>query len=210
MRRIIDLVIAVTALPFLIPVYLIVSLGIVLESPGAPFYRGQRVGKDGRTFLMWKFRTMMRGADRVGGAITTPRDPRITKVGQFLRKSKLDELPQFINLLAGDITLIGPRPEHPSFVAKYTDKQKEILEVKPGITGPAQLHFTALEAEIVPDSKDADQFYVDHVLDQKIALDLEYVKQRTFVSDLRVLLGSFSLVTHALTHFGSSGAQANQ
>lgn len=201
--------IAVTALPFLIPVYLLVSVAIVLESRGAPFYRGPRVGKNGRPFRMWKFRTMRRDADRVGGAITTPRDPRITRVGQFLRKSKLDELPQFMNLLAGDITLIGPRPEHPSFVAKYTEAQRTILTVKPGITGPAQIHYTALEAEIIPEGKSADQFYLDHVLGPKISFDLEYVKRRTFFSDLGVLLESFFLVTRALTGFGAERAEAS-
>lgn len=199
MRRIVDLAIALLILPLLFPVFALVSLAIVLESPGVPFYRGRRVGKDGRAFLMWKFRTMVSGADRIGGAITTRSDPRITKVGWFLRKTKLDELPQFLNLLSGDITLIGPRPEDPSFVDKYTPEQRQILRVKPGITGPAQLHFTGVEAEVIPDGKDADQFYVDHLLDRKLRLDLEYLKQRTFFSDCRVLVQTLFLMVRAVT-----------
>jgi len=146
---------------------------------------------------MWKFRTMMTGADRVGTAITTRRDPRITKVGWFLRATKIDELPQFINLLIGDLTLIGPRPEAPEFVEKYTAEQRQILDVKPGITGPTQLQYTILEAEVVPDGQDAERFYVEQVMDKKLRLDLEYISKRTFISDCRVVLQTVALMARA-------------
>jgi lipopolysaccharide/colanic/teichoic acid biosynthesis glycosyltransferase len=197
-RRIVDIAVALIALPFLMLLFAVVSLAIVLESPGRPYYRGRRVGKDGKPFLMWKFRTMVSGADRIGGAVTTPNDPRITKVGRFLRNSKLDELPQFLNLLTGDITLIGPRPEDPSFVAKYTPEQREILSVKPGITGPTQLHYTGVEAEVIPDGANADQYYIEHLLAQKIGMDIEYARRRTFFSDCRVLWQSISLIMRAV------------
>ena len=138
------------------------------------------------------------------GAITTRRDVRITKIGGFLRKSKLDELPQFFNLLLGDLTLIGPRPEDSGIVDQFTPEQRQILRVKPGITGPVQLHYTAVEAEAIPDDKNAQQFYIDHLLDRKLRLDLEYIKRRTFFSDCRVVLQTVFLMARALTQAGSS------
>jgi lipopolysaccharide/colanic/teichoic acid biosynthesis glycosyltransferase len=198
MRRIIDVVFTLVVLPILTPLFALVMLAVVIESPGNPFYGGWRIGKGGRRFRMWKFRTMVKNADRVGTAITTRRDPRITKVGWFLRATKIDELPQFINLLVGDLTLIGPRPEAPEFVEQYTKEQREILKVKPGITGPTQLHYTVLEAETVPDGQDAERFYVEQVMDKKLRLDLEYIEKRTFFSDCRVVLETISLMVRAL------------
>jgi lipopolysaccharide/colanic/teichoic acid biosynthesis glycosyltransferase len=198
MRRIIDVAVTLVVLPILTPLFALVMLAVVIESPGNPFYGGWRIGKGGRRFRMWKFRTMVKNADRVGTAITTRRDPRITRVGWFLRATKIDELPQFINLLAGDLTLIGPRPEAPEFVEQYTKEQREILKVKPGITGPTQLHYTVLEAETVPDGKDAERFYVEQVMDKKLRLDLEYIEKRTFFSDCRVVLQTVSLMVRAL------------
>lgn len=198
MRRILDIVLALVILPIVSPLFLLVMVAVVIESPGNPFYGGWRVGKGGKKFKMWKFRTMMTGADRIGTAITTRRDPRITKVGWFLRATKIDELPQFINLLAGDLTLIGPRPEAPEFVDQYTSEQRQILTVKPGITGPTQLQYTVLEAETVPDGKDAERFYVEQVMDKKLRLDLEYINKRTFLSDCRVVLQTVALMARAV------------
>jgi lipopolysaccharide/colanic/teichoic acid biosynthesis glycosyltransferase len=197
MRRLLDIALALVLLPIMIPLFLVVMLAVVIESPGNPFYGGWRVGEGGRKFRMWKFRTMMTGADRVGTAITTRRDARITKVGWFLRATKIDELPQFINLLIGDLTLIGPRPEAPEFVEKYTAEQRQILNVKPGITGPTQLQYTVLEAETVPDGQDAERYYVEQVMDKKLRLDLEYISQRTFFSDCRVVLQTVALMARA-------------
>src|ERR1700747_2092324 len=147
MKRAIDILIACLVLPLISPLLVPISLAIVLESPGGPFYGGWRIGRGGGRFRMWKFRTMVKNADRTGGSITTRNDSRITKVGAFLRKTKLDELPQFFNLLLGDLTLIGPRPEDPGIVEKYTPQQRQILQVKPGITGPTQLKYTMVEAQ---------------------------------------------------------------
>jgi lipopolysaccharide/colanic/teichoic acid biosynthesis glycosyltransferase len=198
MRRIFDMAIALVVLPILSPLLVLVMLAVIVESPGNPFYGGWRVGKGGKRFRMWKFRTMLKNADRLGTAITTRRDPRITKVGWFLRAAKIDELPQFINLLVGDLTLIGPRPEAPEFVDQYTREQREILKVKPGITGPTQLHYTVLEAETVPDGQDAERFYVEQVMDKKLRLDLEYINKRTFLSDCRVVLQTVALMARAV------------
>jgi lipopolysaccharide/colanic/teichoic acid biosynthesis glycosyltransferase len=197
-RRTIDFVFAVLALPLLSPLFVLVSLAVIVESPGNPFYGGWRAGKDGRRFRMWKFRTMVKNADRKGPAITSRRDPRVTRIGQFLRSTKIDELPQFFNLLVGDLTLIGPRPEAPEFVDQYTHQQRQILEVKPGITGPAQLQYTTLEAETVPDGEDAAQYYLEHLMDSKLRLDLAYIKSRTFRSDCRVVVKTILLMAHAL------------
>lgn len=198
MRRLVDIVVATIVLVLLSPLFVLSSLIVILDSPGNPFYGGWRAGKDGKRFRMWKFRTMVKNADQIGSAITTRRDPRITRVGAFLRKSKLDELPQFFNLLLGDLTLVGPRPEDPGITDQYTAEQKEIFKVKPGITGPTQLHYTALEAETIPDGAEARQYYVERILDQKLQLDLEYLKKRTVVSDLQVITQTVLLMARAL------------
>jgi lipopolysaccharide/colanic/teichoic acid biosynthesis glycosyltransferase len=197
MRRIVDVSIAVLALPLLAPVFAIVSLLIVMESSGGPLYGGWRAGKGGVPFRMWKFRTMVTGADRMGGAITTRSDSRITRIGRFLRKTKIDELPQFINLLLGDLTLVGPRPETPGIVARYRREQRQVLEMKPGITGPTQVQYTSIEAVAIPEDN-SEQFYVDHLLSGKILLDLEYQRKRSFLSDCRVLLETVSLILRSL------------
>ena len=198
MRRLIDIVIALLILPILCPVFALVSLAIVFESVGSPFYGGWRIGKGGKAFRMWKFRTMVSKADRIGGAITTRNDPRITHVGAFLRKTKLDELPQFFNLLLGDLTLIGPRPEAPGIVKKYTPEQRRILDVKPGITGPTQLRYTILEAETITENEDPERFYIERLLNDKLCQDLDYIHKRTFLSDCRVVLQTVVLMARAL------------
>jgi lipopolysaccharide/colanic/teichoic acid biosynthesis glycosyltransferase len=200
MRRLIDVVIALVILPLLSPLLLLASLVIVLDSPGDPFYGSRRIGKGGKPFRMLKFRTMVSNADRIGGPITTRHDCRITRVGRFLRQTKLDELPQFFNLLLGDLTLIGPRPEDPGIVEKYTPEQKRVLEVKPGITGPTQLSYTILEAEMIPENEDPERFYVNRLLNDKLSLDLDYINRRTVFSDCRVVLQTILLVARAMMH----------
>ena len=199
MRRVIDILFATFVLVLLSPLFVVISLAVVLDSPGNPFYGGWRAGKDGKRFRMWKFRTMVKNAELIGCAITTRRDPRITRVGAFLRKSKLDELPQFLNLLVGDLTLVGPRPEDPGITEQYTSEQREIFKVKPGITGPTQLYYTVLEAETIPDGADAQQYYIDHILDQKLRLDLDYIRKRTLFSDLQVVSQTVLFMTRSLT-----------
>ena len=198
MRRFVDLVVATVVLVLLSPLFLLLSLIVILDSPGNPFYGGWRAGKGGRRFRMWKFRTMVKNADKIGSAISTKHDPRITRSGAFLRKSKLDELPQFFNLLLGDLTLVGPRPEDPDITERYSSEQKQIFTVKPGITGPTQLRYTVLEAETIPDGADAQQFYIDHILDQKVQLDLQYLKKRTFLTDLQVVSETVLLMARSL------------
>jgi lipopolysaccharide/colanic/teichoic acid biosynthesis glycosyltransferase len=199
MRRCIDIAVSLIVLPLLALLFAVVIITILIDSPGDPFYGGWRAGKNGRRFRMWKFRTMVVNADQLGTAITTRTDPRITRVGWLLRKTKIDELPQFLNLLLGDLTLVGPRPEDPEIAELYTPEQKKVLTVKPGITGPTQLHYTYLEAKLIPDGENAHQFYLDHILDSKIRMDLEYLNQRNFGTDLKVVWQTVLLMTRALT-----------
>jgi lipopolysaccharide/colanic/teichoic acid biosynthesis glycosyltransferase len=145
------------------------------------------VGRGGTIFHMLKFRTMVTGADRMGPGITAQGDPRVTAVGRFLRATKLDEMPQFVNVLTGEMTLIGPRAESPQFVAHYTAEQRRLLEVPPGITGPGQLRYTTDQQDKVVDVARAEEVYIQEILTEKLARDLEYLERRGFVSDVKVL-----------------------
>lgn len=200
MRRLADIVVAVVALTLLSPLFVLIILAILIGSPGNPFYCGWRIGKDGARFRMWKFRTMVSGADRLGGSITAPHDSRITTVGRFLRATKIDELPQFFNLLLGDLTLVGPRPEDPNIVEHYTADQWETLKVKPGITGPGQLYYTTDQVQAIPEGVRTDQFYIDYLLDVKLRIDVEYLKQRTALTDCRVVLQTIALIAKVLAN----------
>jgi len=208
-RRLADILVAVIALVLLSPLFLLVILAIVVGSPGNPFYGGWRIGKNGTRFRMWKFRTMVTGADRLGGAITTQRDPRVTAIGRFLRATKIDELPQFFNLLVGDLTLVGPRPEDPDIVDRYTPEQKETLKVKPGITGPGQLYYTTDQAATIPDDVPAEEYYIEHLLDPKLQVDLEYLRRRTAWSDCGVVLQTVGVMFRALANALRRDARAS-
>jgi len=197
MQRLIDIGFALVVLILLSPLFLVTSVAIVLGSRGGPFYGGWRAGKDGAPFRMWKFRTMVSGADR-SGAIAAPGDPRITRIGKFLRATKIDELPQFFNLLAGDLTLVGPRPEDLNIIQLFTPEQKETLRVKPGITGPGQIYYTTDQADSIPPGVAADQYYIDHLLGEKLRIDLEYLKRRTVWTDCGVVMQTISLIARAV------------
>lgn len=145
---------------------------------------------------MWKFRTMIVDAERAGPAITGQEDPRVTRVGRILRRTKLDELPQFLNVLAGDMTLVGPRPEAPEFVALYTPAQRAVLAVKPGVTGRVQLE-SGEESDSIPKGISADEFYRRHLMDRKLHRDLEYLNTRTAWSDTMIVLETAALMVRA-------------
>ena len=184
-KRALDLLISGLGLILLSPLLLFLALWIKLDSPGPVLYRGKRVGFDGRPFFIYKFRTMVQGAERRGPAVTYRGDPRITKAGRFLRGTKLDELPQLLNVLKGEMSLVGPRPEDPSYVELYTPEQRQVLSVKPGITGPTQLEYRD-EASMLH-GESVDEEYVTRIMPQKLKLDLEYVSNRSLVMDLRIL-----------------------
>lgn len=196
MRRIVDVIVSAVVLAVISPLLAVVALAVVIDSPGNPFYRGRRAGKDGRDFRMWKFRTMVAGAAKMG-PITGKNDARVTRIGRFLRKTKLDELPQFFNVLTGDMTLVGPRPEAPEIVALYTPSQRAVLAVKPGVTGRVQLE-SGEESESIPEGADPHEYYLEHLMERKLRLDLDYLSVRTPLSDARIVLNTATYVLRCL------------
>lgn len=192
-KRTFDLVFASIALLLLSPLFLIGSLLAKFQSKGPVFYKAKRVGKDAASFEMYKFRTMVVNADTLGGSLTTYRDTRITFIGRFLRWTKLDELPNLINVIKGEMSLIGPRPEAPDYVKYYTEIQKQVLQVKPGMTGPSQLANRDEEAKL-KGQQDAEHYYITELMPKKLALDLHYVATQNIASDIGWLLKTFWVV----------------
>jgi len=187
MKRIFDLVFALLGLIAASPLFLVIISFIKLDSPGSVFYRGERVGKEGKLFKVYKFRTMFSDAEKLGGPSTSDDDPRITKFGRFLRKYKLDELPEFINILRGEMSFVGPRPEVLSEVKTYDEETKRIiLSVKPGLTDFASL-WDIREGEILRGSKDPHQTYREKIGPEKIRLQLKYIKERSLLTDLKII-----------------------
>jgi lipopolysaccharide/colanic/teichoic acid biosynthesis glycosyltransferase len=185
-KRAFDLAIAVPALVVSSPVIGALALAVKLDSPGPVFYRGVRVGRGGREFQIVKLRSMVAGADRKGPAVTAAGDARVTRVGAFLRRTKLDELPQLWNVVVGDMSLVGPRPEHPSYVSLYTPEQRRVLAVRPGITSPASLAFR--DEESILAAGGGERAYAASILPRKLELDLQYVDRQSVLYDLSVLL----------------------
>lgn len=192
-RRAVDVTVAVVALVVLSPVFVVLGAAIFLGSGRPIFYGGIRVGQNERQFRMWKFRTMVKNADR-SGSVSGPDDQRVTRVGRFLRRTKLDEIPQFVNLLAGDLTLVGPRPEVPEMIARYSESQRKVLQFTPGITAPGEIYFTRVQEPSIPADVDPEQYFLEKLLDPKIALDSEYFSAQTWRSDLGVLRDTVSLM----------------
>ena len=186
MKRVFDFLCSSIGLLVLFPVFLLVMLAIYLESGGPVFFRQERVGKDGVPFHIIKFRSMVDRASEIGPEITSAGDPRVTRVGQFLRRTKLDELPQLLNVWSGEMSIVGPRPEVPSFVALYDDRQKEVLSVRPGITDPASIAY-ADEEKILGAASDSHRAYVEQILPQKLELNLQYIKKMSLLSDIKII-----------------------
>lgn len=186
LKRLFDLLVALLGVIILSPLLLVISVWIRLDSPGPVLYRGQRVGRFGRPFRMFKFRTMVVDADRIGGSSSGDDDPRITRVGRFLRKFKLDELPQLFNILRGEMSLVGPRPEVQKFTDMFTEEERAILSVRPGITDWASL-WNSDEGAILAGSSDPDQTYLELIRPTKLRLQLKYVRNHSFWIDLRIL-----------------------
>jgi lipopolysaccharide/colanic/teichoic acid biosynthesis glycosyltransferase len=168
-----------------------VALLVRLSSRGPVFFRQERVGKDGRPFRIYKFRTMRLNSG--GPQVTGRTDPRITPIGALLRHWKLDELPQLINVVRGEMALVGPRPEVPRYVAHYTPEQREVLSVPPGITGVVQLEYRH-EEELLRDAADPEALYLQEILPAKLALDLKYIRQRSAWTDLRLMAATIRRV----------------
>jgi lipopolysaccharide/colanic/teichoic acid biosynthesis glycosyltransferase len=187
LKRGMDVIVSFGVLTVLSPVFLLLACAVILSSPGGAFFRQQRVGRNGKLFWLYKFRSMRPAPEmQTGSLVTASGDARITSVGRLLRHTKLDELPQFWNVLKGDMSLVGPRPEVPRYVAHYTPEQRAVLLVRPGITGAAQLEFRDEEARLAGCS-DVETFYITHILPEKLAIDLRYVRERSLWGDVRLL-----------------------
>lgn len=188
MKRAFDFIFSFIGLILLSPIFLIISLLIALSSKGGVFYKQTRVGKDNIDFKVYKFRSMIVDADKKGllSIGKDGRDPRVTKIGYILRKYKLDELPQLINVLKGDMSLVGPRPEVRKYVDLYDDNQKEILKVRPGITDIASITFKN-ENDLLSQSPNPEDYYIQDIMPKKISLSLEYVKTRTLIKDIKLI-----------------------
>lgn len=186
MKRAFDILFSIFGLIISAPIFAVVSALVRVDSKGPTFFLQQRVGKGGKTFRVIKFRTMVENASQVGAKLTARNDPRITVIGQILRWLKIDELPQLLNVLKGDMSVIGPRPEIPEIVDLYTEEQREVLSVRPGMLGPSQI-IGRNELEKYPDDVDVEPYYIEHILPEKLSTDLEYVKEATFLNDIKYL-----------------------
>jgi lipopolysaccharide/colanic/teichoic acid biosynthesis glycosyltransferase len=186
-KRAFDLFWSVPGLVVLALPLVLVALLIKLSDGGPVFFRQERVGHRGRIFRLWKLRTMRERAEREGPRLTVGRDPRITPVGGFLRRFKLDELPQLINVVRGEMSLVGPRPEVPEYVALYTAEQRAVLELMPGITDPASIKYRH-ESELLAQSDDPVSTYTDRIMPDKVRMNLEYAQRASVLTDVGVIL----------------------
>ncbi|MGD0402208.1 MAG: sugar transferase [Candidatus Acidiferrales bacterium] len=193
LKRLFDLTASVVGLMLLLPVLTILALAVKLDSPGPVFYRGLRAGRFGKAFRIFKYRTMVLDAHKLGGPSSSADDPRITRMGGLLRRHKLDELPQLLNVLKGEMSLVGPRPEVVEEVLLYTAEEKGLLEVRPGITDWASIRFRN-EGEILRGSSDPHAAYREKIRPEKIRLGLEYVRRRSFLTDFKIILQTLKTI----------------
>ena len=193
MKRILDILCSFCVLLLLLPVWLVVALLIVLESRGGVFYVQKRVGKDNRDFNLYKFRTMRPDADSKGLLTVGARDSRITRVGYFLRKYKIDEFPQLLNILKGDMSIVGPRPEVRKYVDLYTPEQMRVLTVRPGLTDYASIRYVN-ESEVLAASEDPERTYIEEVMPAKLALNLQYIENQSLKEDFKLIFKTFTVI----------------
>ena len=195
MKRLFDIVASGLGLIVLSPLFLILVIWIKLDSKGPVFYRQVRVGYKNKDFRIFKFRSMRVGADKGSLVTIGGRDPRVTKSGYWIRKFKLDELPQLINVFLGDMSLVGPRPEVRHYVDYWTPEQMHVLDVRPGITDPASIKFRN-ENELMEQAEDPEKYYIEVIMQEKIKLYLEYVEKHSFWYDLGLIFKTFFVIVH--------------
>ena len=187
-KRFFDLIFSTLGLIIASPLLAILSLAIKISSPGPVFFRGERIGKNGKPFKIYKFRSMVENAEELGGPSTASDDPRLTKIGLFLKKFQLDELPQLINVIRGQMSFVGPRPEVKMYVDMMTEEERNtILSVSPGMTDLASL-WNFHEGEILKGSADPEKTYLEKIRPEKIRLQIKYVKERSFLLDIKIIL----------------------
>ncbi len=196
-KRLLDILISALLLVLTSPVLLILGIAIKIESEGPVFYRQERITQYGRKFKIFKFRTMVKDADKIGALITLGKDPRITKVGSLIRKCRLDEIPQLINVLIGDMTFVGTRPEVKKYVDMYSDEMKATLLMKAGITSIASLHYRnedEIMSSYISQGETIDEAYVNHVLPEKMKYNLEYIKKFNVFTDIKICIDTVLVV----------------
>jgi len=193
MKRLFDIVASGLGLIVLCPLFIILAIWIKLDSKGPVFYRQVRVGRNNKDFRIFKFRSMRVGADKGSLVTIGGRDPRVTKSGYWIRKFKLDELPQLINVFIGDMSLVGPRPEVRHYVDYWTPEQMRVLDVRPGITDPASIKFRN-ENELMEQAEDPEKYYIEVIMQEKIKLYLEYVEKHNFFYDLGLIFKTFWVI----------------
>jgi lipopolysaccharide/colanic/teichoic acid biosynthesis glycosyltransferase len=192
-KRLLDIAGAAAGLILLAPLLAGIALAVKCGSRGPVFFRQERIGRVGETFKMWKFRSMITGADTVGPLITAAGDSRVNGIGRYLRRWKLDELPQLWNVLCGDMSLVGPRPELPLYVRDYTPAQRQVFMVRPGITDPASLQYRN-EEDILAAAVDRESFYKKVVLPRKLVLNLDYIQSFSLRLDLALILRTLKAI----------------
>jgi lipopolysaccharide/colanic/teichoic acid biosynthesis glycosyltransferase len=185
-KRLFDIIASLIGIIILSPILLVIALLVIIDSKGGVFYRQIRVGRGMKEFRLFKFRTMFTDADKKGLLTVGMRDSRITRVGYKLRKYKLDELPQLFNVLIGDMSLVGPRPEVPKYVALYNDEQKKVLSIRPGITDYASIEY-ADENAILAKSDKPEELYINEVMPAKLKLNLKYINEMGLFTDLKII-----------------------
>ena len=193
MIRFSDIVFSFFGLLFLSPLFVVVALWIVIDNPGPVFYRQLRVGKDGKDFGLLKFRSMRVGADKMSLITIGDRDPRVTCAGFYIRKFKIDELPQLWNVLIGEMSLVGPRPEVRRYVDLYTPEQRKVLSVRPGITDYASIEYID-ENKLLALSDDPDKTYIEEIMPAKIALNMRYINHQTYGEYLKIIILTFAKI----------------
>jgi lipopolysaccharide/colanic/teichoic acid biosynthesis glycosyltransferase len=189
-KRGFDFLVALIAVILVSPVLLVLAAIIKISSPGPVFYRGVRIGRYGVPFRIFKFRTMVTNAEKLGGSATAEDDPRVTPIGRFIRRNKLDEFPQFMNVLVGDMSLVGPRPEVKKYVDMYTAEEKTILDLRPGITDWASI-WNSNEAAVLEGSTDPEKTYEELIRPTKLALQLFYARKNSLIVDVKILFHTF-------------------
>jgi lipopolysaccharide/colanic/teichoic acid biosynthesis glycosyltransferase len=188
MKRLFDFSLALVFSILFIPLWIVIAIAIKLNSPGPVFFRQLRVGRHGKHFKIFKYRSMIVDAEKKGLQITVGgRDPRITKIGYLLRKTKLDELPQLFNIVLGDMSFVGPRPEVPKYVKMYSSEQRHVLSVRPGITDVASIKYID-ENELLKDAENPEKMYIEKIMPDKLNLNLKYLNNRTLLSDIGIII----------------------
>jgi len=189
-KRIFDFCFALIGITILLPIFVAIAIWIKLDSPGSILFRQTRIGQFGREFTIYKFRTMVDNAEALGKQITATNDQRITRSGKLLRKYKLDELPQLFNVLKGEMSFVGPRPEVPQYVALYTGEQRQVLKVRPGITDLASIHFRN-EGELLANVQNPEETYIQKIMPYKLELNRNYIHRASLGFDLMLILQTF-------------------